>query len=234
MRKTTMASSSSETARTDAARRPRKPCAAANPLFPVLGAALVVGVLYWMEKTSGLIPGIVHVVIMMAGMITAGALAAFQRLLAGQQRAPLVSVSFNEVLVRASIPKALGPSPPVERVQKKEVPVWAVTLGQLVGTDNALALAKLRMDLQQEVRRLAYDEGIDVGDRPLGSILPLLGEMEAKEILVPGLSTALRAVLDVCNQAVHGGKVSNEVAASVVRVGGELLSQLRVQPHRAR
>ena len=229
-----MASSSSETPRTETARRRRKPRAAANPLFPVLGAALVVGVLYWMEKTSGLIPGIVHVVIIMAGMITAGALAAFQRLLAGQNMAPLVSVSFNEVLARASLPKALGPSPPVERAHNKEVPVWAVTLGQLVGTDNALAFAKLRMDLAQEVRRLASEEGIDVGNRPLGSLLPLLGDMEAQEILVPGLSTALRAVLDVCNQAVHGGKVSNKVAASVVSVGGELLSQLRVQPHRAR
>ena len=229
-----MASRSSETSRTDAARRPRKPRAAANPLFPVLGAALVVGVLYWMEKTSGLIPGIVHVVIMMAGMITAGALAAFQRLLAGQHRAPLVSVSFNEVLARASLPKALGPSPPVAISPKKEVPVWAVTLGQLVGRDNALACAKLRMDLEQEVRRLAYEEGIDVGDRPLGSLLPLLGDMEAKALLAAGFSTALRAVLDVCTQAVHGGKVSNQVAASVVSVGGELLTQLRVQPHRAR
>ena len=187
-----------------------------------------------MEKTSGLIPGIGHVVIIMAGMITAGALAAFQRLLAGQKMAPLVSVSFNEVLARESIPKALGPSPPVELAHKKEVPVWAVTLGQLVGTDNALAFAKLRMDLEQEVRRLAHEEGIDVGDRPLGSILPLLGDMEAQEMLAPGLSTALRAVFDVCNQAVHGGKVSNEVAASVVSVGGELLSQLRVRPHRVR
>jgi len=229
-----MASSSSETPRTATARRRRQPRAAANPLFPVLGAALVVGVLYWMEKTSGLIAGIGHIVIMMAGMTTAGALAAFQRLLAGHSMAPVVSVSFNETLARASLPHVLGPSPPLEVSHKKEVPVWAVTLGQLVGTDNALALAKLRMDLEQEVRRLAYDEGIDVGERPLGSILPLLGEMEAQEILAPGLLTALRAVLDVCNQAVHGGKVSNEVTASVVRVGGELLSQLRIQPHRAR
>ena len=229
-----MASNSSETPRTEAVRRSRKPRAAANPLFPALGAALVVGVLYWMEKTSGLISGIVHIVIMMAGMTTAGALAAFQRRLAGQRMPPLVSVSFNETLARASLPKVLGPSPPLEVAQKKEVPVWAVTLGQLVGTDNALAFAKLRMDLEQEVRRLASEEGIDVGDRPLGSLLPLLGEMEAKAMLAPGLSTALRTVLDVCHQAVHGGKVSNEVAASVVSVGGELLSQLRVQQHRVR
>lgn len=229
-----MEQSSAETRGTAAARRSQKPRAAAHPLFPGLVAALVVGLLYWMEKTSGALSGIGQVLLIIAGMTTAGALAAFQRLLAGQRLAPGVSVAFNEALVREALPHALVEAPPVDGSQKKARPVWAVTPGQLVGTDNALALAKLRMDLEQEVRRIASEEGLDVGDRPLGLLLPLLGDMEAHAMLAAGLATALRAVLDVCHQAVHGGKVSNEVAASVVSVGGELLSQLRFRPHRAR
>jgi hypothetical protein len=58
----------------------------------------------------------------------------------------------------------------------------SVTAGQLIGADNALALARLRMDIECELRRIALETQIDLSLRPVG-IKALARELVSKEVL---------------------------------------------------
>jgi hypothetical protein len=58
----------------------------------------------------------------------------------------------------------------------------SVTAGQLIGADNALALARLRMDIERELRRIALETQIDLSLRPVG-IKALARELVSKEVL---------------------------------------------------
>jgi hypothetical protein len=52
----------------------------------------------------------------------------------------------------------------------------------------------------------------------------------SKEVFPVTLMEPLEEVAKICNIAIHGGKVADDVAAAVVRVGGQLLEQLRLLP----
>ena len=116
-------------------------------------------------------------------------------------------------------------SSPVVDGEKVAEP-WDLSLGQLVGSDNSLALAKLRMELERELRHIAYNNQTDISSRPLG-VTGIAQELVSRKILPPTWLGALKEITYVCNRAVHGTEVPDDIAASVVRVGGQLLEQLR-------
>ena len=110
-------------------------------------------------------------------------------------------------------------------MEKRRAEPWDLSLGQLVGSDNSLALAKLRMELERELRHIAYNHQTDISSRPLG-VTGMAEELVSRKILPATWLGALKEITHVCNQAVHGTEVPDEIAASVVRVGGQLLEQL--------
>ena len=112
-------------------------------------------------------------------------------------------------------------------MDEKVAEPWDLTLGQLVGLDNSLALAKLRIELERELRHIAYNNQTDISFRPLG-ITENGSRTCCPEKFYPplGLGT-LNDITFVCDQAVHGTEVPDDITASVVRVGGQLLEQLR-------
>jgi hypothetical protein len=85
------------------------------------------------------------------------------------------------------------------------------------------------MDIERELRRIALETQIDLSLRPFG-IKALARELVSKEVLPVMLMEPLEEVAKICNIAIHGGKVADDVAAAVVRVGGQLLEQLRLLP----
>lgn len=167
-----------------------------------------------------------QVLVLISGMTTIAALTAFQQSVENSASPSLADVSFNEVLVSRSLSEGFTAhdTSPVED-EKAEEP-WDLSLGQLVGSDNSLALAKLRMELEQEIRRIAYNNQTDIGSRPLG-VTGIAQELVSREILPSTWLGPLKEITYVCNQAVHGTEVPDDIAASVVRVGGQLLEQLR-------
>jgi hypothetical protein len=62
------------------------------------------------------------------------------------------------------------------------LPPWDLTAGQLIGADHALALARLRMDIERELRRIALETQIDLSLRSVG-IKALARELVSKEVL---------------------------------------------------
>jgi hypothetical protein len=203
-----------------------------NLISGVLLSLLTAGFLIVTQQDEGL-SGVNQIIMVMAGMTAMAALTAFQRLVERDRRNSTTHITFNEVLLSKAIseglPKLEGTMSKVEREAPSSLTPWELTAGQLVGADNALALARLRMDIERELRRIALDTQIDLSLRPFG-ITALARELVSKEVLPETFMRPLEEVGKICNMAIHGGKVADDIAAGVVRVGGQLLEQLRRLP----
>lgn len=188
--------------------------------------ALLTAGLLFLAAQDGIVSEIDQVLMLIAGMTTVAALTAFQQSVENKPSPSSFHISFNEISVSQSLSEGYTiPDPSTVEREKAEEP-WDLSLGQLVGSDNSLALAILRMELERELRRIAYDNQTDIGSRPLG-VTRIAQELVSREILPPTWLGALKEITYVCNQAVHGTEIPDHIAASVVRVGGQLLEQLR-------
>ena len=188
--------------------------------------AMLTGGLLFLAAQDGIVTEIDQVLMLIAGMTTVAALTAFQQSVENRTPRSSFHISFNEISMSQSLSEELTtPDPSTVGGEKVEEP-WDLSLGQLVGSDNSLALAKLRMELERELRHIAYNNQTDISSRPLG-ITKIAEELVSREILPPTWLGALREITHVCNHAVHGTEVPDDIAASVVRVGGQLLEQLR-------
>ena len=167
-----------------------------------------------------------QVLVLISGMTTVAALTAFQQSVENSTSPSFVRVPFDEVLVSKSLSEgftALDTSP----IEDEKVEPWDLSLGQLVGLDNSLALAKLRIELERELRHIAHNNQTDISSRPLG-ITRMAQELVSRKILPPTWLGPLKEITHVCNHAIHGEtEVPDDIAASVVSVGGQLLEQLR-------
>lgn len=188
--------------------------------------ALMLGIVDKTDMNSG----IDQVLVIISGMTIIAALSAFKRV--GEQVPASaysgMDISFNETWIAQTLSKETqSPNILVNKTYQVylQASPWDLSLDRLVGTDNSLALAKLRLEIERELRRIAYQKGIDIGSRPIG-VIHLAEELVSKEIIPATWLGGLKEIITVCNQAVHGIEVSDEVAASVVRVGGQLLEQI--------
>ena len=186
---------------------------------------LTAGLLFLVAQNR-MTPEVNQILVLIAGMTTVAALTAFQQSVENSTSPSFVDVSFNEILVSQSLSEGHTIPNPSPADGEKVAEPWDLSLGQLVGSDNSLALAKLRMELERELRHIAYNNQTDISSRPLG-ITRIAQELVSREILPPTWLGALKEITVVCNQAVHGTEVPDNIAASVVRVGGQLLEQLR-------
>lgn len=188
--------------------------------------ALLTAGLLLLVAQDRIAPEIDQVLLLIAGMTTVAALTAFQQVAENNTPPSFAHVSFNEVLVSQSLSEGFTiPDSSLVEGEKIAEP-WDLSIGQLVGLDNSLALAKLRIELERELRHIAYNNQTDISSRPLG-ITRMAQELVSRKILPATWLGALNDITLVCDQAVHGTEVSDDLAASVVSVGGQLLEQLR-------
>lgn len=123
-----------------------------------------------------------------------------------------ITQKIKDVKIQPSVPKELLP--------KK------VTISEFSGRDEVerlkiiakadpnLALAGLRLALERQIRGVSAGEKIANSDRaPLHS---LLKELNLKGILPKGSNEGIQATLHLLNKAVHGAKITPEVAEQVV------------------
>ena len=189
---------------------------------------LTAGLLFLVAQDR-MTPEVNQVLVLISGMTTIAALTAFQQSVENSNTPPsLVDFPFNEALVSQSLSEGIKATDPASVDQEKIAEPWDLSLGQLLGVDNSLALAKLRMEVERELRHIAYNNQTDINSRPLG-VIRMAEELVYREILPATWLAPLKDITDVCNQAIHGEtEVSDDTAASVVRVGVQLLEQLRV------
>lgn len=198
-------------------------------IIGVLLASATACLLFITGKT-GTLSGIEQALVIIAGMTAVSALSAFEQFTTSRTASFVTDFSFNEAIFSKSIEAFAEDSTitvEAEEVLRPTPLPWDLSLSQLVGVDNSLALAKLRIDIERELRRIAYGNQIDVGTRPLG-VSGLAKELIAKEVLPAAWLETLKEIISVCNRAIHGAEVPDDMAASVVRVGGQLLERLRL------
>ena len=186
---------------------------------------LTAGLLFLVAQDR-MTPEVNQVLVLISGMTTVAALTAFQQSTENRTSSSFVHISFNEILVSQSLSEGLKSTDKTPVDGETVAEPWDLSLGQLVGLDNSLALAKLRMELERELRHIAYNNQTDINSRPLG-VTRMAQELVSRKILPATWLGPLNEITFVCNQAVHGTEVSDDIAASVVRVGVQLLEQLR-------
>jgi hypothetical protein len=132
-----------------------------------------------------------------------------------------VTLKFEDVKVPKDISIAH------DRVDMEQlVEPWETRPNALLGRDNNLALAQLRMLLEREVRRLAFQYQINARMMPLIKLLDLL---LIREVLPPTIKAPLQEVYRATSDAVHGAEVPDDTAHRVVELGEELLSYLKTR-----
>ena len=203
----------------------RKNRAAYSLAVGVFFVLLTTGLLFLVAQDR-MTPEVNQVLVLISGMTTIAALTVFQQSVENSTPPSFVHVSFNEVLVSQSLSEGLKSTDKTPVDGETVAEPWDLSLGQLVGSDNSLALAKLRIELERELRHIAYNNQTDISSRPLG-ITEIAQELVARKILPATWLGTLKEITSVCNQAVHGTEVPDDITASVVRVGGQLLEQLR-------
>ncbi len=107
--------------------------------------------------------------------------------------------------------------------QDKDRLPWNLSPENLIELDKSLALASLRLDLEEEIRRVAFISSI----RDSESILEVAIELAKLSKLPQKSLEELSEVVRVCHQATHGEDVSEELARQTIATGQELLKTIR-------
>lgn len=176
------------------------------------------GVLLFWASRLGEIASITQPLIIVSGMAFFAALSVFQRFLETRQEAPVPHITWNETMLQHVL--AAEPVQPAA-----PAPTWEMSSAQLVGVDNTLAAAKLRMDLESALRRIAFEQGMTCEPRLCG-LNHLLDQLVERAVLSPTVHAALREIIPLCNRALHGASLTNEDALRVMRMGNQLLDVL--------
>ena len=118
------------------------------------------------------------------------------------------------------------PRPPTCRQPPSDRHVGdAPTVEELIRRDPPLGLAKLRIDLEREIKKL-HARYEPTGRRPqaLGS---MIRDLQSRDVLPPEIAAPLAEVNALANRAVHGEYVPRDVAADIAEVGLRVLSALQ-------
>ena len=106
---------------------------------------------------------------------------------------------------------------------------WELSANDLIGRDNALALAKLRIDLEQALDRICQTvkpQNKASTEKRIVSIMQMTRSLIEAGVLPDEILAPMQQVAAACNMAVHGGVVSDETAAAIVAAGSRLLELL--------
>lgn len=97
----------------------------------------------------------------------------------------------------------------------------------LLGEDPRLAMAKVRIELEESLKRLYAAEAQSEPDWRRLSLSRLVDNLIRKEVLSPSLASALREVIALANRAVHGERVESADAEQLAVLGVRLIHEVQ-------
>jgi len=104
---------------------------------------------------------------------------------------------------------------------KPHEPSWR----NFLDVDANIALAGLRIEIEERVRELAHKRGI-VGDRDLSTTRVILRRLQSEGVLTDSEHHAIESVVNACNQAVHATEIPSNAAYLASDVGETALKIL--------
>ena len=198
----------------------------AQPLVLSIALLCLVALCLALATLLKVMTDLVQVLVIISGTLTIASLVAIQRYLELLVSRKAASITIADLSITEYSLEGVEGLPRLQSQFRSELPPWEVTASGLVGVDNALALAKIRIDLERELRRLAFEADLDLPFRTSG-ILRIASELARHEIISSSLLAVLKGVNVACNQAIHGADISSDAALAVMRVGLELVERLR-------
>jgi len=114
-------------------------------------------------------------------------------------------------------------SKPDENVEQAEIFKTTDAIRKLAESDPVIALAKVRIELEKTLTRLARIALVDTQPSPLGT---LVRKLTNHEIISSQVGKSLSDVISLCNRAIHGEYIAEEDALTIVDLGNELLEDL--------
>lgn len=155
--------------------------------------ALMVAGLVFLVSRVPMVNELGRVAMMIAGMLAIAALSAISRYLDGSNYVPLIKISFNAAQTRRALDDLIVVAYDEEnqRDLKPKLQSWEPTSDSLNDEDPALALAKLRLDIERELRRIAYEHKVAIEPRKT-SIRFLLDTLTQRQVLPDRVVAAIR------------------------------------------
>ncbi len=196
-----------------------------------LAVIVVVAIFYLSRFQVG--QELLQVSMIVLGMLSVAAVMAILRAMDAGIKTPLISITFNEASASARIRTVEAEVIDAEYTEYKDFYSESdFSPAALAGRDNNFALAKLRMDLEQQILDVARRSELSEPYMPFtaSKIFNLLVE---KEVLPVELESVWREVMSACNKAIHGGSVDDETTNSIVRVGIKLIITIRQAANKA-
>lgn len=97
----------------------------------------------------------------------------------------------------------------------------------LLGEDPRLALAKVRIELEEALKRLYAVDAKSPPDWRRLSLGRLIDNLVRREVLSPSVASALRDVITLANRAVHGERVKSAAAEQLAVLGVRLVHEVQ-------
>lgn len=110
-----------------------------------------------------------------------------------------------------------------EFIDKPEIYIATESIRELALTDPIIALAKVRIELEKVLSKLARVSDIELKTSNLGVVVKALSNYE---IISLKIGKSLTEVIAICNRAIHGENISEENADTIVSVGVDLLEEI--------
>ena len=176
-----------------------------------------------------MLPSLANILMFLVGLFAMGSLSAFHRLLESSDGRPLVQITFNEGLAASQLEtaaKRVGIEVIDGEIVAGRREHGDISPEDLLGQDNSLALAKMRIDIERELKRVAESADLDEVVGRLG-LRRLAEELAKRGFLDREVLDVLDDILPAANQAIHGQEVSTDTAASIIRLGRQLVAVLQ-------
>ncbi|QMA54756.1 hypothetical protein HVW49_00130 [Escherichia fergusonii] len=106
---------------------------------------------------------------------------------------------------------------------RPEIYTTTESIRDLASSDPVIALAKVRIELEKVLNKLARIAGIEIKRPVLGMLVKTLSN---HEIISSGIGKSLTEVIGICNRAMHGEVISEDSANTIVSLGIELIEDL--------
>lgn len=97
----------------------------------------------------------------------------------------------------------------------------------LLNEDPRLALAKVRIELEEALKRLYAADAESEPDWRRLSLGRLVDDLVRREVLSPSVASALRDVIALANRAVHGERVEPDAAEQLAVLGVRLVHEVQ-------
>jgi hypothetical protein len=170
--------------------------------------------------------GLQQASMLLLGLAAMAALASFAGTVESSANAPLVLFPSNDRRLKPPGQMRATDGMPERRERRQSPTLWGPSTDVLLEEDPALALAKLRIDLEGELRRIAQVRKLPLEARH-APIHQLVDALLLARLLDQDQDKSLNRVLQDCSAAIHGTDMAADAAAAVIETGTRLLGTLR-------